>query len=537
MQCSKALLIAAHQHSVYDWISILRRVHYSEYADHASSTQATKHRSRHQMNELPQPDRCDVLIYGGHVIDGTGSKSFSGDVAISGDRICAIGDLRKIRAEQLIDATDHVIAPGFIDVHAHDDQILLKNPEVTPKLSQGVTTVVIGNCGVSLSPWLADQDPPPPMNLIGSQQDYCFPTFESYRLTLERNPPAINAAPLIGHSTLRCSTMQTLNRPATYKETENMRLKLISSLKAGAIGFSTGLAYPPNQAATPEEVITLARELQDFGGVYATHMRNEGDQLFEAMEESFYTARRAKCPLIISHHKCASPKMRGRSLESLAKIDTAAEQHPVGFDVYPYTAGSTILREDHIELSRKILITWSDRKPEACGKTLSDLAVEWNCDLVDAMRRLQPGGGIYFMMDDRDVDNILSHPKSMIGSDGLPHDKHPHPRLWGTFPRVLGYYVREKKLLSLALAIHKMTGLSASTFQLSDRGSIENGKFADIVVFNPTLIRDNASFERPKEIAAGIHSVLVNGVIAWQNNSGTGARTGRILQNKKSTYI
>lgn len=480
------------------------------------------------------PERCDLLIFGGHIIDGTSSKSFAGDVAISGDRISAVGHLRSIQADQLIDATGYIVAPGFIDVHTHDDYLLLKNREVTPKLSQGVTTVVIGNCGVSLSPWAADRKPPPPMDLIGAQQDYCFPTFESYRLALEDKPPAINAAALIGHSTLRCAAMKTLDRAAIAEETDSMRSELRASLKAGAIGFSTGLAYAPNWAATPEEVTALASELQEFGGVYATHMRDEGDQLFDALEESFTTARLAGCPVIISHHKCASAAMRGRSAESLARIDSAAEKQLVSLDVYPYTASSTILREDHIEISKEILITWSEAVPNASGKSLSSLAAEWNCDMIDAMRRLQPGGGIYFSMDDADVDRILAYPKTMVGSDGLPHDTHPHPRLWGTFPRVLGHYVREQRLLTLEQAIHKMTCLSANTFRLLDRGSIHPGKFADIVVFDSASIKDTATFEQPTELAAGIHTVLVNGTIAWRNNSGTGARTGRVLKNQSS---
>ena len=481
------------------------------------------------------PDRCDLLIRGGRVIDGTGAKSFAGDVAVTADRIDAVGDLQNTHAEEVIDARGHVVAPGFIDVHTHDDHLLLTNSEVTPKLSQGVTTVVVGNCGVSLAPWSADRPPPPPMDLIGSEQDYRFPTFESYRLALEQKPAAINAAPLVGHSTLRCSTMDNLDRPARHDEIETMRAQLRSSLHAGAIGFSTGLAYAPNRAATPDEVAALAGELQEFSGIYATHMRDEGDQLFSALEESFVTARRAGCPVVLSHHKCASPKMWGRSAESLARIDAAAEQQLIGLDVYPYTAGSTILMEDHIEASKRIMVTWSTTVPEARGRDLADLAVDWDCSLVEAMRRLQPGGGIYFMMEDDDVERILTHPKSMIGSDGLPHDEHPHPRLWGTFPRVLGHYARERQLFTLEQALHKMTGLSAKTFHLADRGVLQASAFADIVVFDPDLIADRGTFEEPEQTAAGIHTVLVNGTIAWQRGIGTGSRTGRILKNPKTT--
>jgi N-acyl-D-amino-acid deacylase len=481
------------------------------------------------------PDRCDLLIRGGRVIDGTGTKSFTGDVAVTANYIDAVGDLQNTNAERVIDARGLAVAPGFIDVHTHDDHLLLSNPEVTPKLSQGVTTVVVGNCGVSLAPWMANRPPPPPMDLIGSEQTYCFPSFESYRLALEQHPASINAAPLVGHSTLRCSTMNTLDRPARQEEIKSMRESLRSSLHAGAIGFSTGLAYAPNQAATPDEVAALAAELPEFSGIYATHIRDEGDQLFSALEESFVTARRAGCPVVLSHHKCASPKMWGRSAESLAKIDAASEQQSIGLDVYPYTAGSTILMEEHIERSKRILVTWSATVPEARGKDLAQLATDWDCSLAEAMQRLQPGGGIYFMMEDDDVERILAHPNSMIGSDGLPHDEHPHPRLWGTFPRVLGHYTRERQLFTLEQAVHKMTGLSAKTFHLADRGVLRANAFADIVIFDPILIADQATFEKPEQTAAGIHTVLVNGTIAWQRGTGTGSRTGRILKNPKTT--
>ena len=245
------------------------------------------------------PDSRSVLIRDACIIDGTGGPAVGGDVAIKDGKIAATGtDLSTTglpAGTREIDAKGLVLAPGFIDVHTHDDHLLLTNPEVTPKLSQGVTTVVVGNCGVSLAPWLADRPPPPPMDLIGSEQAYRFPTFESYRRALEQKPASINAAHLIGHSTLRCSTMDNLDRPARYEEIENMRTQLRSSLHVGAIGFSTGLAYAPNQAATPDEVTALAGELKEFGGIYATHMRDEGDQLFNALEESFVTARRAGC--------------------------------------------------------------------------------------------------------------------------------------------------------------------------------------------------------------------------------------------------
>ena len=481
-------------------------------------------------------NQCDLLITGGQVIDGTGCPAITADVALQGDRIIAVGDLTVEKAEAVIDARGKVITPGFIDVHTHDDRLLLVNPEVTPKLSQGVTTVVIGNCGVSLSPWLSDRAPPPPLDLVFSdgKNGGHFSTFHSYSTELARRPAAINALSLIGHSTLRCGVMDRLDRPATQAEIEQMRALLRESLAAGAGGFSTGLFYPPNKAAPAAEVEALARELPAFQGVYATHMRNEGDLLFESLDETFDTARRAGCPVVVSHHKCQSKAVWGRSAESLARIEAAGTEQPVGFDVYPYVAGSTVLLEEMIEPSRRIIVSWSAAVPEAGGRDLADIATEWGCSLAQAMARLQPGGGIYFCMEEEDVERILAHPMGMIGSDGIPHDKHPHPRLWGTFPRVLGHYSRDRQLFPLEEAVRKMTGLSAQTFGLTDRGVLEAGAFADLVVFDWSRISDSATFEQPTLAATGIVCVIVNGAIAWQEGAGTGSRTGRLLKNPRS---
>ncbi len=478
-------------------------------------------------------DRCDLLITGGEVIDGTGSPARAADIALQGDRITAVGDLSVAKADAVIDASGKVVTPGFIDVHTHDDRLLLANPEVTPKLSQGVTTVVVGNCGVSLSPWISDKPPPPPLDLVfpDDTNDALFPTFEAYAAELDRHPAAINALPLIGHSTLRCGAMDQLDRPATQSEIGKMRTLLRESLAAGAAGFTTGLFYPPNKAATPAEVEALARELPAFQGIYATHMRNEGERLFESLDETFDTARRAGCPVVVSHHKCKSKEVWGRSGESLARIEAAGAEQPVGFDVYPYVAGSTVLLEEMIEPSRRIIVSWSAAVPEAGGRELADLAEEWGSTLAEAMARLQPGGGIYFCLEEEDVERILTHPMGMIGSDGIPHDRHPHPRLWGTFPRVLGHYSRDRQLFPLEEAVRKMTGLSARTFNIGGRGVLEASAFADLVVFDRSRIIDSATFEQPTRVAAGIDCVIVNGTIAWQEGTGTGSRTGRRLKS------
>ena len=479
-------------------------------------------------------DKCDILIKGGRIIDGTGSPSFKADIAINGEYIFQIGALNVENPEHVIDATNHVIAPGFIDVHTHDDRLLLSNPEVTPKLSQGVTTVVVGNCGASLSPWTSNFPPPPPLDLIIPMENnsYRFPTFSSYAIALENKPASVNSLSLIGHSTLRCGAMKDLERPASIQEIKKMKLLLRESLISGAGGFSTGLFYKPNKPAPPSEVEALASELKAFKAVYSTHMRNEADKLLDSLDETFETAKLAGCPVIISHHKCQGKDNWGKSKVSLKRIENAHKHQQISFDVYPYVAGSTVLLEEMISQSYKIIVTWSKSVPEAKGRELTDIANEWDVSLEEAMRNLQPGGGIYFSMKDEDVERILSHPLAMIGSDGIPHDEHPHPRLWGTFPRVLGYYAREKKLFDLETAVHKMTGIPSKNFNLHKRGTLKDGSFADIVIFDPDTIRDCASFENPTETSDGVNTVIVNGTIAWSNGTGTGSRTGQLLKNE-----
>jgi len=279
-------------------------------------------------------DPYDILIRGGTLIDGTGASRRVADVGIRGERIAAVGELTGHRAEHEIDARGRVVAPGFIDVHSHDDRSLLSNCEMMPKLSQGVTTVVTGNCGLSLAP-LQSQQPPAPLNLAGGGQWYRFADFASYLTEVESKSPAINAAPLVGHSTLRVGALDDFTRPAREAGIRLMKERLRAALEAGALGFSTGLFYPPNRPAPLAEVVALAEELPAFGGIYTTHMRDEGDQVLASLEETFETGRRAQVPVVISHLKCASPKVWGTSGQVLARIEAARRQQAVGFDVYP----------------------------------------------------------------------------------------------------------------------------------------------------------------------------------------------------------
>ena len=392
--------------------------------------------------------------------------------------------------------------------------------------------MIAGNCGISLAPLSVDAGLPAPFPLLGNPEAFCYPTVAAYRRQIEHNPPAINLALLAGHSSLRLGAMGlALDADADRSQRETMSAALRTAMREGCIGLSTGLDYPPAAAASTAEVVALAGVLNEFDhAVYATHMRDEGDRVLEAVEETLAIGRRARVPVIISHHKCAGPNNYGRSRDTLARIDAArAAGRAVSFDVYPYTASSTALLPKFVRDAESVLVAESEPHPEHNGRMLKQIAAEWDCSLDEACERLYPAAAIYFQMADEDLERILAHPAGMIGSDGIPSMATPHPRLWGSFPRVLGYYVREKKLFDLETAVHKMTGLSAERFALRDRGRIEAGAFADLVLFDAGRIVDRASFDRPTQICDGIHGVWVNGCRTWDGHRATGERRGRFL--------
>lgn len=477
------------------------------------------------------PERCDLLIRGGTVVDGTGGPPVAADVAICDDRIAAVGNLGGLAADDEIEAADLVVAPGFIDVHTHDDRLLLVDPDVTPKASQGVTTVVVGNCGVSIAPYGRAGAPPPPLNLLLRDDDRRFPGVAAYLDCLDRAPAALNSAFLVGHTTLRAEVMgDDLTRPAHEDEIATMRELLAEGLEAGAIGLSSGLFYPPAQAAPASEVAALAELLAPVGGVLASHIRDEGDDVMAAIDEAAEIGRQAGARLQISHHKAVGRANYGRVRETLARIDEIRERQPIGLDAYPYTAGSTVLLPDLAAAAERVLIAWSEALPDAVGRDLADVAAELGCDEREACDRLQPAGAVYFAMSEEDVRRVLAYPRTVIGSDGLPGDVRPHPRLWGTFPRVLGHYVREVGLFALEEGVHRMTGLPASEFGLVDRGEVRPGAFADLVLFDPGTIEDRATYDDPMRPAAGIAAVFVNGRPVWRNGTPTGERPGRAIR-------
>ncbi len=472
----------------------------------------------------------DTIIRNGSVIDGSGAGRYRADVAISGDLIAAVGDLADADAAITIDAAGKIVAPGFIDAHTHDDSALLSTGGMMPKISQGVTTVVAGNCGISLAPLRLGRTPPPPFTLLGRQENFRFDAFEDYLRELERAGTVTNAALLVGHTTLRQRTMPSLDRAANDAEIALMEKEVEIAMRAGAFGLSTGLDYAPAVASSTEEVAVLAKAASRLGGLYVTHTRNYFERMEEALDEALGIARAADAKLVISHHQCTGSENFGKARATLAKLASAKTRSPVALDCYPYAASSTVLKLERCDKGVPILITWSDPHPELANRHLADIAAEWGLSEREAGDRLLPAGAVYFQLDEEDVRAILASPRTMIGSDGLPHDAHPHPRLFGTFPRVLGHYVRDVGLFTLEEAVYRMTGLPAHEFGLDRRGKLAPGHFADVTVFDAASVRDRASFASPRRCAEGIELVLVNGESVWSLGAPTQKRPGKVLR-------
>lgn len=480
----------------------------------------------------------DLLIRGGTVIDGTRAPRFDADVGVAGGRIVALGDLSGRRARSEVNAQGRIVAPGFVDAHTHDDQSVLRDPGLPFKLSQGVTTVVTGNCGISLAP-LRPRQPgplPAPLDLLEDALAQPFERFGDYLRALDTSPAAVNVAALVGHSTLRVNTMDELGRAATPGEVAAMRALLEEALDAGAIGMSTGTFYPPAAAASTEEIVAVGAPLTAHGALYATHMRDEADAIMAAIDETLRIGRELGVPVVISHHKVTPAHNHGRSVQTLAHLRGAMQHQCVALDCYPYTAGSTMIRADRALMGGRMVIASSQPHPECVGREIAEIAADWGVPRDEAARRLQPGSAIYFLMDEADVQRILAFDETMIGSDGIPtREGQPHPRLWGTFARVLGHYSRDLGLFPLETAVWKMTGLSARNFRLRERGTIAIGHHADLVVFDAGRVADAATYEAPTRQAVGIDSVVVNGVVAWQGGQSTGSRSGQVLRRPPPT--
>jgi len=480
---------------------------------------------------------CDTLIRNVRVVDGSGAAPEATDVALHDGRIFAVGNSLDLCGAAEIDGEGMALAPGFIDVHTHDDLAVLRAPAMLPKLSQGVTSVIVGNCGICAAGVRLHGEPPDPMNLLGEASEFCYPDFASYAAAIAEARPAVNVGVLVGHTALRNNHMDRLDRTATQGEIAAMRAELSDALNRGALGLSTGLAYLSANSATTEEVVELARPLAAACAVYATHLRSETEPILDAMREAFKIGRENHAAVVISHLKCAGIANWGRSGEVLQALETARAAQDAGCDCYPYAAGSSTLDLRQVDERVRIAITWSTPHPEAAGQTLAQIAEAWSVTQMEAARRLMPAGAIYHSISEEDMRRILSHPATMIGSDGLPNDPRPHPRLWGTFPRVLGRYCREEKLFSLAEAIHKMTGMPAGRFGLAGRGLIRENFCADLVLFDPEGILDTATYADPIRPALGIAAVWVNGALSYTKDGATAERAGRFLARGRTTWI
>lgn len=479
--------------------------------------------------------QVDLIVRNGTVIDGTKAPRYAADIAVKDGRIAAIGDLAGYTAARELDAAGRIVAPGFIDAHTHDDMAVFSVPGMDFKISQGVTTVIAGNCGISAAPLREDMDLPMPLGLLDAPGEPRFTSFAAYLDAVRARPSSVNVAALVGHSTLRCVVMPDLDRPANADEIARMRALVEEAMQAGAIGMSTGTFYPPAAAATTEEIVAVAQPLSARQGLYVTHMRDEAANVMDSLEETFRIGRELGVPVVVSHHKVQNTANFGRSQVTLPFIAERMKHQCVSLDCYPYTAGSTMIRTDRGMLDGRVLIASSEPHPEMAGRDLDAIAAEWGVAKDEAARRLQPGSAIYFLMDENDVQRILAFDETMIGSDGVPVGEKPHPRLWGTFPRVLGHYSRDVGLFPLETAVWKMTGLTARNFGLADRGTLKVGQQADIVVFDAATVRDAANYTEPTLPAEGIAAVIVNGALTWRDGVHQGARAGQVLTRNPST--
>jgi N-acyl-D-amino-acid deacylase len=492
---------------------------------------------------------ADLIIRNARIVDGTGAPGFEGDVAIEGDRIVEVGSVLG-GARETIDADGLTLSPGFIDVHTHDDQAFLRHPDMSFKLAQGVTTCVCGNCGFSAIPAIPGVDPAVASGgiLAGSPGD--FSDLEGYFDAVLSGGPSINSIMLVGHNTVRAMVMGLDERAPTAGELGDMRGMVETAMAQGACGFSTGLIYRPGKWSRTDEVIELARAAQPYGGLYATHMRNEGDRLLEAVDETLTIAREAGLHAHISHHKSAGKPNWGKVSASLEAVDRAkAAGQAVTLDVYPYTAGSGRMIEyfNLANINRAfaevIRIASCPTFREFEGRMLVDIAAERGEPIEDLVRKILTAPlaerviCIHFIIDEADIETNLRYPTMMVGSDGIPDLRgRPHPRLFGTFPRILAEYVRKRGVLTLEDAVRRMTSISADTFGLVDRGRIAAGKFADLVLFDPETILDTATYDDPKRQPDGVSRVVVNGKVAFADDVCTSARSGRMLRYRRDAY-
>ncbi len=523
----------------------------------------------------------DLLIKNGQVVDGSGANAFQADVAVNADKVVHVGGLEIAEAATVIDAAGQVVTPGFIDVHSHGDFTLPACPTADSLIHQGVTTAVVGQCGISLAPLLTATRE----EVIASLETRKMPVpwerwsdFRSYLKFMSELGIAVNIVPLVGQGTVRAAVMSFASGRANMNQMAGMRAEVIKAMEAGAVGISTGLVYPPGSYASTEELIELVKVAGERHGLYFSHIRGEDHVLLDAVAEALRIGRETGAAVHICHLKAAWPVNWDKQGYAIEMIEQARREGlDVSADVYPYLAGATslktvlpewaqeggkdtILRRLKEPDSRKkiirsmsqdgfcrdgswdlVLISHSKSRPDYAGRYVSDLAAEarrtpeeW---IMDALLEtdLDPGM-VLFMIREENLKVLLRHEAVMIGSDsftipasGRLAQGFPHPRTFGTFPRVLGRYVREEKILTLEKAIHKMTGSPAAKLRLGDRGQIKTGFKADLVVLDPRIVSDRATYEKPFQYPTGISYVFCNGTAVISEGRPTGALPGRVL--------
>jgi N-acyl-D-amino-acid deacylase len=484
----------------------------------------------------------DLVIRNGDVHDGTGAPAVRGDVAIRSGRIEAVGAVTGDAARE-IDATGRAVSPGFIDVHAHDDAAVVWQPALDFKIMQGVTTDVVGNCGAGVAPANEQFRGMFARGFGGilGESELPWTTVAEYFDAVDSAHPACNVAAYVPHGVVRANTMGFERREPSTDELDAMRALVDEAMRAGAIGMSTGLVYPPGAYARTAEIVELAKVVARRGGIYTSHIRNETAGNLEAIDEALTIGEQSGCPVQISHHKSA-----GRAGGTLTTLPHLAEARARGVevtvDVYPYDASSSSLAAMYriggdatFERTPAIVASVKHNKEKYEGRYISDIAQELDLPIGDTIKRIieeEEGtpSVIMFTMHEDDVRRVVADAFSMIGSDGLPTGGKPHPRLYGTMARVVEKYVRETPVITLEDAVRKMTSLPAAKHRIKERGVLRAGWFADVVVFDPATIADVATYSEPRQYPAGIDYVIVNGEVAVERGAQTKVRAGRMLR-------
>ena len=521
----------------------------------------------------------DIIIEKGHIIDGAGNPWFNADVGIANGKIVKIGQLAGQAASERIDAEKLIVSPGFIDIHCHMEGPLFLTPREDGRICQGITTEIIGNCGMSAAPVL-----PETSDLLKTFSHTTFGSLpwnwrsvSDFFARVEERQTTANIGTLVGHGTIRIAAMGFDNREPTPAELTAMKQSIKEAMAEGAFGLSSGLAYPPGLFSSQHELIELCKIVAQRQGIYTTHMRNETDEVIDYVAESIEVGEKSGVSLEISHHKTAGTANWGKSQQTLKMIEEARRRGlDINCDVYPYAAASTMLRSllppwaheggvsamlEKIrkpELRQRMkadiangLPTWENlarttgwgkimigscqKSKELEGKTIQEIALARNVEPPEAvfdilLEEEANVSMIMFMMAEEDVTNILKHPAAMVASDAFYSTGKPHPRFYGSFPRVLGKYVRTDKALTLAEGIRKMTSMPAQKLGLRDRGLLKEGMWADITIFDPETIEDKATFMEPVQHPVGIRYVLVNGRVSVRDGKYTGMLAGKVIR-------